>query len=178
MAVRLRRGTLDDAAWLAAFRARTFREAYAHLMSAEEIAQYGGRAFHEAVQREELVRPGSVVLMAVEDDERLGFCWLHADPVDEVPSCVTGPGAVNLARLYVEPTRQSQGIGARLVEGAIAEARGLGGEMLWLQVWEKNPRAVAFYRRMGFTEIGRAGFPTDPDPECDLVMARWLGACS
>lgn len=178
MTIRLRRGTLADAPWLAAFRQRTFRTAYAHLMTDDEIAIYGRRAFDEDVQREELAREGSVVILAVDGEDRLGFCWLHARPVDTVPPCVPERGAVNLARLYVEPDRQSQGIGAQLVEGAVAEARGLGGEMLWLQVWEKNPRAVAFYRRMGFTEIGRAGFPTDPDPECDLVMARWLGACS
>lgn len=176
--LRLRRATADDAAWLAEFGARTFRAAYSGLIEPAELERYVRAHYGEALQRAEIARPDSVVLLAIVGEHRCGFCWVHRPPPGAaLPPCITDPTAANLSRIYVEPSRQGLGLGARLIEGAAAEARGMGAESLWLAVWQKNPRAIAFYRAHGYTEIGRWGFPTDPDPECDLIMARWLGAC-
>ena len=173
----LRRATSEDVAWLAEFGARTFRAAFAHLTPEDEVAGYCAAAYGVAQQAEELQRAHSIALIAELDAARVGFAWvLREDPL-RTPPCVTDPDAVHLSRIYIDPAVQNHGVGSRLIEGALAEARGLGGETLWLAVWEKNPRAIAFYQRHHFSEIGRAGFPTDPDPACDLIMARWLGPC-
>ena len=176
-AIRLRRATSLDAAWLAEFGARTFRAAYAHLMDEREIATYCNAAYGATQQDAELRRTDSVVLLAEASGERLGFCWVVREPAAARPRCITDAHAIHLSRIYVSPEAQGRGIGALLLDGAVTEARGFGGETLYLAVWEKNPRAIAFYERHHFAEVGRDGFPTDPDPACDLVMARWLGAC-
>ena len=54
-------------------------------------------------------------------------------------------GGDEVRRLYVEPILQGQGIGAALLEYAIRE---LQVKRLW--ALEKNPRAIAFYKRHGF----------------------------
>ena len=54
-------------------------------------------------------------------------------------------GGDEVRRLYVEPVLQGQGIGAALLEYAIREKH---VKRLW--ALEKNPRAIAFYRRHGF----------------------------
>lgn len=55
-------------------------------------------------------------------------------------------GGDEVRRLYVEPILQGQGIGAALLEYAICEKQ---AKCLW--ALEKNTRAIAFYRRHGFT---------------------------
>ena len=50
-----------------------------------------------------------------------------------------------LCKLFVEPVLQSRGIGAALLEHAVAQ---LGVQHLW--ALEKNTRAIAFYERHGF----------------------------
>ena len=48
-------------------------------------------------------------------------------------------------KLFVEPVLQGCGIGAELLEYALAR---MGATTLW--ALEKNPRAIAFYERHGF----------------------------
>jgi GNAT superfamily N-acetyltransferase len=151
-----------------------FRAAYGHLLDEAALERYVTSHYTPDRQRQEIEAADSVVLLAEASGDLMGFTWVCRG---EAPASVTVPDAVNLARIYVNPSAQSSGVGRQLMRAAEAEARGMGGSLLWLAVWEKNPRAVAFYRREGFTEIGRTGFPDDPDPECDLVMAKGLISC-
>jgi diamine N-acetyltransferase len=49
--------------------------------------------------------------------------------------------------------------------------RGFGGRTAWLSVWEKNPRAQAFYTKAGFTRVGEADFWVGPDRQTDHILA-------
>ena len=46
------------------------------------------------------------------------------------------------------------------------------GRFARLGLWEHNPRAIAFYRKAGFAEVGEHAFPLGDDPQRDIVMAR------
>ena len=46
----------------------------------------------------------------------------------------------------------------------------LGGQHVWLGVWERNPRAIAFYSKMGFTQVGSHAFYVGPDCQTDRVF--------
>ncbi len=50
-----------------------------------------------------------------------------------------------------------------------------GGTGLWLGVWQKNERAIGFYRRWKFETVGTQFFPMGPDLQEDWVMLRELG---
>lgn len=60
------------------------------------------------------------------------------------------------------------------MDAAIAAARARGGETLWLGVWERNPRAVTFYAKYGFTRVGEHTFVLGADPQTDWLLARSL----
>jgi ribosomal protein S18 acetylase RimI-like enzyme len=45
-------------------------------------------------------------------------------------------------------------------------------DVAWLGVWERNARAIAFYRKFGFAEVGEHVFLLGKDPQRDVVMAR------
>jgi RimJ/RimL family protein N-acetyltransferase len=51
-------------------------------------------------------------------------------------------------------------------------------DVVWLGVWERNPRAIAFYRKFGFVEVGDKVFPLGTDPQRDIVMARSVAGAS
>jgi diamine N-acetyltransferase len=57
----------------------------------------------------------------------------------------------------------------------IERARQQGADQVWLGVWEHNPRAIAFYRKWGFSEVGDHIFPLGTDPQRDIVMTRLVG---
>jgi ribosomal protein S18 acetylase RimI-like enzyme len=54
----------------------------------------------------------------------------------------------------------------------LARAKAAGAAALWLGVWERNPRALAFYRKWGFDVVGEHTFRLGDDPQRDLIMRR------
>jgi ribosomal protein S18 acetylase RimI-like enzyme len=87
------------------------------------------------------------------------------------PPCVTGPKTFQLWRFYVDRPWIGRGIAQRLMAAARAEAEALGGETLWLGVWERNLRAMAFYRKCGFVDVGSHPYVVGNDPQTDRIMA-------
>jgi diamine N-acetyltransferase len=67
-----------------------------------------------------------------------------------------------------------RGVSRPLMDAAIAEARARGGQRIWLGVWEENPRAIAFYRKCGFIEVGTQDFRLGNDLQRDRVMSMEL----
>lgn len=90
------------------------------------------------------------------------------------PPCVTHSRPVELRRFYVDRPAQGRGLAQRLMTEVLKEARGLGGEHLWLCVWEHNPRAQAFYARQGFVDVGQVDFMVGPDRQNDRVLVAPL----
>jgi len=60
------------------------------------------------------------------------------------------------------------------MRAAADHARAAGARTLWLGVWERNPRAIAFYKKVGFIEVGTHTFVLGADHQRDLVLARPL----
>jgi ribosomal protein S18 acetylase RimI-like enzyme len=50
------------------------------------------------------------------------------------------------------------GVGATLMEWALAEARALGRDAVQLSVWSENYAAQRFYARYGFAKIADISF--------------------
>ena len=60
--------------------------------------------------------------------------------------------------LYVLPSRQGQGIGRRLLDAVLACAKGI----CELKCDKANRRAIAFYRHLGWYEVGEGEAETGP----------------
>jgi GNAT superfamily N-acetyltransferase len=61
--------------------------------------------------------------------------------------------------LAVEPARQGQGLGRRLVAAAEAHARAAGCRHMDLQIVNVRDELVRFYTALGYAECGTAPFP-------------------
>jgi ribosomal protein S18 acetylase RimI-like enzyme len=53
---------------------------------------------------------------------------------------------------------------------ALGAARELGARTVWLGVWERNPRGIAFYEKCGFRHLGAADFWVGSDRQNDRIM--------
>lgn len=87
---------------------------------------------------------------------------VHADQPAGI--VVGGPleDTAGLFSLWVAPEARGQGLGAALVQAAIAWARGRGHDRLLLDVGDANRTAIALYAALGFEPTGRTG--TLPPP--------------
>lgn len=161
----------DDAGLLAELAASTFRETFEAANTPEDFAAYMAVAFGEAIQRAELEDPGITVFLAERADEAVGYVMLRER---NAPSSVGLEDTLEIARLYARTRALGSGVGAALMQRALAEAAGRGKEAVWLAVWERNPRAIRFYESWGFHRCGMQSFVLGADVQTDLVMVRRL----
>ena len=70
-----------------------------------------------------------------------------------------GP-VVELDHLWIDPTRIGDGLGRRLVEHGMAEARGSGAQRVEI---DSDPHAEAFYAHLGARRIGKTSAPVEGD---------------
>ena len=79
------------------------------------------------------------------------FCVINLAGEDVgIMSVDLKPDSVVVNQLYILPERQKQGIGRRCMSIVVEEAKKLNLPVR-LRVLKVNPRAVAFYERLGFT---------------------------
>jgi len=165
---RLRTAVAADAARLAEFAARTFSETFAAENTAEDMQMHLASAFSVERQRREIEDPAMTTLILEDAGGRwAGFAQLRAGKIsDGVPR----EGSIELYRFYIDSPWHGRGLAADLMEGAKQHARARGASSLWLGVWERNARAQAFYRKQGFSKVGKQVFVVGSDPQTDDVM--------
>ncbi len=170
-AILVRHATAADAELLAQLGRRTFAEAFAASNSAEDLRLFLDQTYQEPIQARELAEPGAWHLIAEADGAAIGFARLRRGAV---PPCVKGPDPLELQRIYVLQAWLGQKAGPALLRRCMDEAWALGARTLWLGVWERNDRALAFYRRHGFEAVGDHTFVVGTDPQRDVIMVRAL----
>jgi GNAT superfamily N-acetyltransferase len=169
--ITIRPARFDDAALLSEVGARAFSQAFAADNTPEDMASYLAGAFYPAKQAEELARPGSMFYLLQCDGVVAGYAHIQES---HPPTCITGIKPVELSRFYLLEGWIGKGIGSRLMRFCIDEARGRAGDALWLGVWQKNARAIAFYNKWGFEIAGTQTFHLGSDLQHDFVMQRSL----
>jgi len=101
--------------------------------------------------------PTGALLVARVDGEPIGCVALRAIDAE---TC-------ELKRLFVRPAHRGGGVGLRLLESAVAEARRLGYRRLRLDTIPEMGRAQELYERFGFRDI--AAYTENP-----VAGARFL----
>ncbi|MGM9483545.1 GNAT family N-acetyltransferase [Roseateles sp. NT4] len=151
----IRFATPEDAAGLAAFGAQAFTDTYRDISEAQEIADYVAEHFQPEVMVAVIQDRDCAVLLAWLDDQLAGYAIVKNEAP---PACVTGPAPLKLWRIYLGEGFIGRGLGAALMQAVHAEARRRGARTLWLGVYDRNVRAVAFYERFGFAKVGGQEF--------------------
>lgn len=169
MSAVIRPARVPDAPWLADLAERTFRETYTAHNSPHDMERYVADHFAPALQAAELADPHNLTLVVEVDGRPAGYTQLGQRPA---PSCVTGAEPMEIIRFYIDRPWHGQGLAQELMRAAAEHAQAAGSRTLWLGVWERNPRAIAFYRKCGFTEVGTQTFVLGADHQRDLVLER------
>ena len=163
----MRRAEPRDAAALARLAESTFRAAFGDANTRENMDAHCRAAFGEAIQAREIADPAVDTFVAESGEELVGYVQLRRS---RAPACVEAARPIEILRFYVETSWQGKGLAQRLMSRSLESARECGADVVWLGVWEHNPRALAFYRRWGFSEVGDQVFRLGDDPQRDLVM--------
>ena len=92
----------------------------------------------------------------------------------DLPLADLGPGDVEIKRIYVLHRFHGDKVGWALMKTALDAARRTGKTRALVGVYGKNDRAIAFYKRVGFTVIGERKFRVGATLHDDLILALAL----
>jgi len=165
----IRNAELDDVALLADLSARTFKSAYRDMLPADALDDFIAATFSPGSIREEMKNPTNKFLLAYAETRLVGYAMLREN---DPPASVSGPDPVELARIYLDDLVIGRGFGSALMGACSEAARQAGYGTVWLGVWERNERAIRFYKKWDFEIVGSQGFEFGDVMHTDLVMMR------
>lgn len=168
----LRRAGPQDAAKLALLGAATFLSAFAADHPGQALVDHCAHEHGQARYAAWLDKPDYAFwLIETALGAPLGYAMLCPPEIDSTPD----PGALELKRIYALPGWQSAGLGRRLMDAVIAEAKARGAPSLYLCVYTINVNAQRFYARFGFEKVGEQTFMTGDVPFTDWILRKPLG---
>jgi len=167
----IRRAKASDASALADLAERTFRDAFSAQNIATDIDLHCTTNFGTGIQRREILDPDWVTLLAEVDKVLSAYAQVRLRSPQQ---CVLAKRPSELLRLYVSRDLHGRGIAHELMPEVLATAASNEADVVWLGVWEENPRAIAFYRKYGFEIVGAHEFRLGEEIQRDLIMAVTL----
>nr|WP_199079401.1 GNAT family N-acetyltransferase [Pedobacter sp. ASV19] len=147
---------------------KTFFETYAAYNSAENMQQYLDTNFSIKKLQEELSNPDSIFLIALDtENKHIGYMKLN---FRSAQTDLQDQNTMEVERIYVLQEFQGQKAGQFLLNNAIEIARKNHVDNLWLGVWEKNNKAIAFYKKNKFRDFATHIFRFGDDEQLDILM--------
>ena len=142
----------DDIPALAELAAKTFTETFGHSFRPEELETQIRETRSEDCFRS--ATNSDTILVAIIDERLAGYVQLSDVKVD-VQGVKPGPNDQAVAAIYIHSDYQAQGIGRALMDAAFEHSRFENADNIFIDVWDENRRAVAFYLKYGFVIVGK-----------------------
>jgi len=169
----IRQATTEDAKVLTDLAYTTFWDAFAHhpKNAPDDLNHYMRQAFNVDQIGAELIDDKNIFLIAEIGDETAGYAKIILDSIE--PG-IMAERPIELSRLYSHQKFLGQGVGQTLMDACFERAKTENRDVMWLGVWEFNPRAQRFYEKNGFSIVGKHTFQLGEDPQTDLLMQKKL----
>jgi diamine N-acetyltransferase len=166
----IKEATVADAALIADLSRQTFYDSFAAKNTKADMDKFLNETFTREKLMEEVGAPGNTFLLAYNGDEPVGYVRLR----ESTKVMLQEEKALEIARIYAMQASIGKGVGSALMQKCIDIARQKNVKVLWLGVWEKNFKAISFYRKWGFEQFGEHVFMLGNDPQTDMLMKKVL----
>ncbi|MBK8846894.1 MAG: GNAT family N-acetyltransferase [Bacteroidetes bacterium] len=149
----------------------TFKEAFAWGNTDANLQHYLNYNLSITKLTEELKNQESEFYFAKTNNRISGYLKINfAKAQTELPL----GGGIEIERIYVLQQYHGKGIAQLLYQTALQRATELNAAFIWLGVWEKNMRAISFYKKLGFVEFDTHIFHLGDDAQLDIMMRKIL----
>jgi len=146
---------------------QTFIETFSEHNSKEDMELYLAASFTIEKLTNELTNTNSKFYFAEEGLNKIGYLKVNLAPAQ---SDLNDTDSLEIERIYVLKSYFGKKVGQLLYEKAFSIAKELRLKYIWLGVWEKNERALQFYKKNGFVEFDQHQFVLGEDVQNDILM--------
>lgn len=148
----------------------TYVESHGHFISDKnDLVQYIATAFSLSTTKKELNDSKNRFYIVYADDLPVGYAKLVLQKNHEsVPST----NACRLERIYILSDFIHLKIGQRLLKHLVEKAVSLQFEVMWLSVYVKNHRAIRFYEKNDFENVGELYFLVNGKEYENIVFSK------
>lgn len=150
---------------------KTYYETFAKFNKKEDMAAYLEDAFNVHKIGNELNDINSEFYFLFYNGQIAGYLKLNEAPSQ---TDINDKDSLEIERIYVSSEFQDAGLGSYLMQQALSKAIERNKKYVWLSVWEKNEKAIRFYKKKGFYEIGTHTFVMGEDKQTDYIMRKNL----
>ena len=98
----------------------------------------------------------------------MGYAMIHYKSAHPL---TTDDNMAEIQRFYFDDKAHGRGFAHILMERVLEEI-GNKFPLIWLGVWEENPRAIRFYSKYGFEQLGLKEFHVGSVIDRDWIMTR------
>jgi len=170
--MRIREANISDAAIVSQLAKTTFDEAFGHLFADRQILlDYFETTFSVEKIKNGIQKENNVFWLAFIDEQPVGYAKLKLHSPSEF---VKGTTVSQLQKIYVLKEFLSMKIGLKLQETLLQRATKFGSEQIWLSVFVENERAINFYLKNDFNEVGSHQFQISKYTFDFIVMSKIL----
>lgn len=152
----VRAATAADVPALSALGRDSFVAKFGTLYRPQDLATFLAETHSPQALGNELARTDRPYRLAETDGALVGYCKLA------IPSTLAehddARRPIEIKQLYTAPNLTGRGIGAALMDWALAEASAHQADAIQLSVWSGNSAAQRFYARYGFAKSGDIGY--------------------
>lgn len=165
-----------DAAALADLAAQTFHLACPPGSTAEDMEAFVSMNLAAENFKVYIADPKWTVLCVRGNADLIGYSMLvhDAEPAKPANESLRYLPTIELSKFYVLERRHGDGIAIELMVATLNSARTSGAQGIWLGVNDKNDRAIRFYSKCGFSQVGVRTFRLGRKTEHDFILERML----
>ncbi len=164
----VRIATASDAELIAELSRTTFYEAFIADNRKEDMDDFMNHTFTKEALIKEVGSAGNIFLLAYDEGKAVGYARLREGTVP----ALNNSNAIEVARIYAATGQVGKGVGKALMQKSLDVAEQQGKDVIWLGVWEHNPRAIHFYQKFGFEKFDEHDFVLGKDVQKDWLMKR------
>jgi diamine N-acetyltransferase len=163
--------SIDDLHQLHEISVQTFTETFASFNSAEDMQKFVNTAYSIDKLSREIQDNNVYFYFARLRGEVIGYLKLNTN---NSQTEIKDANGIEIERIYVLKEFLGKAVGQILFHHALEIAQKRDCKYIWLGVWEKNTRAIRFYKKNGFIAFDKHMFKLGDDEQTDIMMKLQL----
>ncbi len=147
---------------------KTFKQTFAASNSSENMSLYLRNKMSFEKLKQETCDPNTKFYFIKKENKTIGYIKLNFKESQREKMYIDN--GFEIERIYLINEYQGVGLGKKVLTKIFKIGKESGYKKLWLGVWERNFKAIKFYKKHGFKKFGKYSFLLGNDLQTDYLM--------